>query len=612
MPSRKRGSSRGKTIAAAAAAVFVASAGVAVGIPGVGAKFEPLRKMFAGSAIDMIIPYKVQPANLPVTVNERGNLESSENDDVYCKVEGQTTIIKILSEGTPVKKGDLVCELDSAALRDNLTNQEIATRGADAAYQNAKLTREVAEIAVIEYEQGIYKQERETVLGEIALADANCKRAEDRLDWTVQMNKKGYVSEGQLISERLSLQQAKYNLEQAQTKKFVLEKYTHDKTVKELKSEVEKARSDELAKEQTWQLETTKERKLRTQIENCKLLAPSDGIVVYANDPSKGFGSNQPQIEEGATVRERQKVFTLPDISKMQVNVKVHESMVNSITPGLRARIKVDAFAEQTLVGEVKDVAPLPDQTNFFASDVKVYTTHVSIDKSLPGLRPGMTAQVEILVAELEKVLSVPAQALLEYKDKDHLAVKGAQGYAFRDVTVGTTNDKLVEIKKGLVSGDVVALNPVALMSEEEKREAFGSASKDASKKDWGEAKAKVAPGAVAKGDALKGDPGADPAKKDALAAGKEKGKTKGQRKGGGMNPALFEKMKNIPPDERAKMKGASQEEREEIMRKAGFTDAELQQMQQMRAAGGFGGGPPGGGGFGGGPPGGGPGGPQQ
>ena len=44
------------------------------------------------------------------------------------------------------------------------------------------------------------------------------------------------------------------------------------------------------------------------------------------------------------------------------------------------------------------DVAPLPDPSNFFSSDIKVYTTKVRIDQPLPGLRPGMTAQVEILV----------------------------------------------------------------------------------------------------------------------------------------------------------------------------------------------------------------------
>ena len=60
-----------------------------------------------------MLTFPVKLANLPVTVVEYGNLESSQNEDVYCQVEGQTTIISIIPEGTKVKKGELVCELDT-------------------------------------------------------------------------------------------------------------------------------------------------------------------------------------------------------------------------------------------------------------------------------------------------------------------------------------------------------------------------------------------------------------------------------------------------------------------------------------------------------------------
>ena len=75
--------------------------------------------------------------------------------------------------------------------------------------------------------------------------------------------------------------------------------------------------------------------------------------------------------------------------------------------PGLRARIRVDAFAESPMTGTVESVSPMADQTSFFNSDVKVYSTLVPIDKGVPGLRPGMTAEVTILITELSDVLSV-------------------------------------------------------------------------------------------------------------------------------------------------------------------------------------------------------------
>lgn len=547
-------------------------------MPGVG---QSLRGLFASTG-PRVLTFTVKPSTLSLVVNERGALESSNNLDAFCKVEGQTTIIMIKPEGTRVKKGDVVCELDKSALEDSLTNQIITTKGADASYQNAKLTREVAEIAVIEYIEGTFKAESEVADADIKLAESDRQRAIDRVAWAVRMKDKGYISQAQKLSEDLALQKVEFSLAQARTKKDVLEKYTKNKMVKELNAEVEKAHSDELAKQATWDLEKTKEKKLKTQIENCIITAPSDGLVVYANDPNR-FGQTQLQIEEGATVRERQKIFSLPDISKMRVNTKVHESMIEKLRLGLRARVRVDSFADQVLPGEVAEVATLPDPTSFFNSDVKVYTTHIKLEKSISGIRPGMSAQVEILVDEKADVLTVPVQAILQFKGANHVAVRNRDSYAFREVTIGLNNDKHVEVVKGLQAGDVVALNPVALMSEDEKREAFGGtgAGKDATKKDWG---ASGIPTAVA--DATKG--GGPAAAKGA--PGDAKGKAKG--KGGGFgDPAVKAIFNKIPQEQRKKLFTATPEEKAEIYKKAGLTEEEITKVSQMRRPGGGGGG---------------------
>ncbi len=568
--------------------IALGTVGVVAGVPGVG---KSLKGLFASTSSD-VISFEVKPTTLSLTVNERGSLESSKNEDVFCKVEGQTTIIKIVPEGTHVKKGEVVCELDKSSLQDNLVNQEITTKGAEASYQNAKLTREVAEIAVNEYKEGLFKQDFETVEGEVKLAEADVKRAEDRIEWSDRMFKVGYISKSANIADHLNFQQAKFKLEQSQTKRKVLIDFTKGKTTKELESEVEKAKADELAKQATWQLEMDKEKKLRTQIQNCTLIAPNDGLVVYANDPNRFGGQNQLQIEEGATVRERQKIFSLPDISKMQVNTKVHESMIDRITRGLRARIRVDAFADEVLPGEVDNIATLPDPSSFFSSDVKVYTTQVKIEKAIPGIRPGMTAQVEILITEKHNVLTLPVQAILQFKGKNHVAVKNpGGGYLWRDVTLGLSNDKYVEAVNGLNTGDVVALNPIVLMTEEEKREAFGGLGKEESqKKDWGASKAGGPVGITPVGLGGQG-----PGGPNAKGKGQWKGQAKGKRGGmGKMDPAAQAKFRKASPEEQRKMLEANGVPPDRI-------DAILERMKNGGFGGPGGGGPGGGGGFGGG-----------
>jgi HlyD family secretion protein len=568
---------------------------------------KPIKRLFTGSGID-VITTQVRLGPLPITVTEKGQLESSKNQDAFNKVEGQTTIIEIKPEGTRVSKGDIVCVLDSSSLKDQLINQKITTESAKSNMNNATLTHEVAKMAVKEYEEGIFAMDLSTVKGEIKLAESDLSRAEDRVEWSRRMYKKGYVSEAAKNTEEFSLNRARFALEQAEGKLKVLEQYTKPKTILDLKSEVEKAHSDELAKKATWDLENTKEKKLEVQIAACEIRAPSDGLVVYANDPNRAF-SGAPQIEEGATIRQQQKIFSLPDISQMQVNAKVHESHINDVKRGMKATIRVDAFSAEPLNGTVIDVAALPDSANFFSSDIKVYSTKVRIDNPTPGLRPGMNAEVKIMVDMKDKVLSVPVVAVLQYDEKNHVTRKVDDRYVQEVVELGISNESFVEVMKGLKENDIVVMDPVALMDDEARHKAFGQAGKPASK-DW----AKRSPEEEAKSTAAAGGDGkaVDPAAKGAgpLAAkaggpgGKAGAAKKGTGKrgagGGFMNNPIFQKMqKNLTPEELASMRGASPEEREALQRKAGLTDEEIEQMKQFgRGRGGPGGGG-GGGGFG-------------
>ena len=88
---------------------------------------------------------------------------------------------------------------------------------------------------------------------------------------------------------------------------------------------------------------------------------------------------------------------------------------------------------------------------------------------------------MEILVNELDDVLCVPVQAVLSYDGKDHVAVKKpGGGFERREVVLGISNEHLVEVKEGIQSGESVILNPVSLLSEEEKREKFSTPTKPA------------------------------------------------------------------------------------------------------------------------------------
>ena len=163
----------------------------------------------------------------------------------------------------------------------------------------------------------------------------------------------------------------------------------------------------------------------------------------------------------------------------MQVNTKMHESHINKVKRGMKAKIRVDAFSNELLDGTVMDVAALPDTATFFSSDIKVYTAKVRIDSPLPGLRPGMNAEVTIKVNKLDKVLTVPVLAVLEFGGKDLLDQEGRQPIRAeaRSSSVCRTRNSS-RSRSGVKEGDIVAMSPISLMTDEEKRDAFGSTGK--------------------------------------------------------------------------------------------------------------------------------------
>ena len=441
---------------------------------------------------DGISVHVAVPGKLRVTAIERGVLESSENRDAYCLVEGQTTIIYLRPEGSAVKKGEIVCQLDSAGLKDRLVNQIIAERTTEATYQNAVLAREVAELAIREYDEGILKRERTASDGAMTVARSAVQKAQARLDRTRSARKRlndvlaakgGSTSPTDImagldIDDRLeaaehTLLKEKVALEIAKSTQELLEEHTSAKTAKELRVDVERKRLEELARKYGWELDQSKRKKLEKQITYCDIIAPADGMVVYANEPS--LGRVRPRIEEGATVRERQKIFRLPDMSRMQVNIRVRESQIDKIARNMKAKVRIDAFLDLVLNGRVIDVAPLPDSANVLG-DKQVFATKVWVENRLPGLRPGMTAQVEILVSELDNVLSVPVEAVVRYDDKDHVAVKKPDGaIEWQQVRLGQSNDQLVEVTQGIKNGEHVVVKPHVLLSEEQKRKMSGT-----------------------------------------------------------------------------------------------------------------------------------------
>lgn len=436
--------------------------------------------------------YKAAIAKLPIVVEAPGDLESAENLSVTCEVEGSSTVLFVKAQGETVKKGELVCELASNTLRDSLTNQLITTKQALSALEQVVKTREVAEIAVTEYLEGDYPQLEQNAKSNIGISKTELLNMEKQLEWSEKMMLLGYVTESQNRSDALKFQRAELSLSMNETSLMVLRKYTKLKQLTNLEASVARAKSDEFAKQAVYNLELEKEKKLQDQLEKCKMYAPGDGIVVYANEVrGRGPATTATMIEEGATIRERQVILSLPNIDKMRVKARVDESMIARVRKGEKARIKVDSVPNQVFDGTVASVAILADSRQLSEFDIRVYDTMVTFDNPSTLLRPGMTAQVEILVRQSAEALVIPVQTVVQFSGKDHVYVSTPKGPQRREVKVGEISNKLIEVVEGLEKGQEVLMNPIAAMSEAERQEVFVVSSLNQVDEGWDEILAK-------------------------------------------------------------------------------------------------------------------------
>jgi hypothetical protein len=193
----------------------------------------------------------------------------------------------------------------------------------------------------------------------------------------------------------------------------------------------------------------------------CILRAPQPGQVVYANNSDR-YSTADAVIEEGTMVRERQVILRLPDPKRMEVKAKINEAKIALVQVGDEVTIHLDAFPEAELSGIVQKVNEYPAPAAWYASNVKEYETTVRIPESPVPLKPGLTAEVRIRVAQEPAVLQLPVQSVFEHGSKHYVVVREGNQWRGRPVEVGPTNDKTIVIRGGLDAGQQVVLNASA------------------------------------------------------------------------------------------------------------------------------------------------------
>ncbi len=288
-------------------------------------------------------------------VTEQGEIDSSSKTEIVCQVKsrgtGGVSILWVIAEGTAVKPGEKLVELDSSELELRLKEERINVITATANVTTAKAVVEQAKIARQEYLEGVFLTEEKTILSEQAIAKQNLNTAKLAIQSSERLVAKGLVKSLQLEADRYAVSNAQNQLEAADAKLRVLRDLTRKKMLVQFDSDIEAALASLSATESELMEAEAEQREVEDQIAKCIMHAPSAGVVVYANKYSGRGGSSEFVVEAGATVRERQPIIYLPDPSQMQVECKINESRITLIEVGMPAKITVDAIPGLKLNG---------------------------------------------------------------------------------------------------------------------------------------------------------------------------------------------------------------------------------------------------------------------
>jgi HlyD family secretion protein len=409
------------------------------------------------------LTHTVTRGDLVVTVTEQGTLESSNNTEIKCKVRGYSLVSWVIEGGTVVEAGDVLVRLDTKRIEDAISQQTTTYHTSAATLAQSKAAVANAEIAVPAYLEGSYQTQSQSLDRSRIIARTNLETAQKMLANTKKMFRRGYVTDLEVEGNAFTVTQAELELKVVETEIDVLNKYTKQMRLETLNGNLKASKSKLQADEAGFAMDEARLTRAKKELEDCVIRAERSGLVIY---PSAAAWKETPDIAEGVNVRKDQTLVLMPDLSHMQVEVGIHESMVDRVKPGQMARV---TLPDQTLQGEVISVSPVTRPAGWWTGNVVKYDTLIELP-SAEGLKPGMSAEVEVVLDRHTNVLTIPVAAVVETEYSVFCYVNTAEGSVRRVLQLGDSNDSFIVVIAGLKEGEPVVLNAQALMDEDPDR----------------------------------------------------------------------------------------------------------------------------------------------
>lgn len=377
-------------------------------------------RFFSGSSNEGFdILADVRRGDFRVDITSSGELEALSSVQVLGPIEARRfrvnniTIESMVDEGTLVKKGDIIAELDKSELFGRIEDRRLDLEQSRAQYEQIQLDTSL-----------VLRQERDNMIN---------------LKYIVQERK--LVLDQSQFEPPAIIKQNEYNIEKAIRD---LEQAQDRYKVKILQERARMVEVGVKVREYENELEQMQE-----VLERFSVKAPQNGMVIYQS----GRGG---KVKEGSQISSWNPVVaTLPDLSSMRSITYINEVDIRKIKIGQKVEIGLDAFPDKRLSGTVTRVANIGQQRP--NSDAKVFEVMIDVNESDPSLRPAMTTSNTIIVSKIENVMHVPLEAINVYNDSVNFVF--LKNGTRQEVLLGIANLNNIIIERGLTEDDRVYLS---------------------------------------------------------------------------------------------------------------------------------------------------------
>jgi HlyD family secretion protein len=354
-----------------------------------------------------------------------GSLESRVQQDIMSFMGGPAAIMEMASEGTTVREGDVLVRFDSSQVERDVLKLERDYAAAKAEYESlsrAKLPLELRDL-------------------EVRLGDARAAYSseEQYLTDCRQLQEEALISEQEVKQQEIKVGAAKAAVEGLEFQLDLTRKYLHPSTLEKAQAAMASAEQELILAKQ--------------QLQNCAVLAPADGMVVYR---PVHVGGEYRTVRVGDTLYRNLPFMALPDMNKPVVQCNVPESELSLVRVGSEVQVVPVAYSDLKLAGKVESVGSMAQSVVGRPEWQRYFRVTIGLADSDTRLRAGMSVRAYVLsYASLNSLVIARTAVQWENETATCEVVRGSRKDR-RELQLGMANEQYFEVLKGLEPGERV------------------------------------------------------------------------------------------------------------------------------------------------------------